>query len=102
MSLLPKSITNLIEELSKLPGIGPKTAARLTFYLLTKGIEDNRRLSRAIFDLKENLVECSQCFNYATADPCPICADERRDHRMLAVVEEPLDLMAMERSGFDG
>src|SRR3989344_5458024 len=102
MSLLPKSITNLIEELAKLPGVGPKTAARLTFYLLAKSEDDNRRLGQVVMDLKENLTECRRCFNYATTDPCPICADERRDERLLAVVEEPLDLLAMGKTGYDG
>lgn len=102
MALLPRNITNLIEELGKLPGVGPKTAARLTFYLLAKSEDDNRRLGQAVIDLRENLTECHKCYNYATSDPCPICADERRDAHLLAIVEEPLDLMSMERTGYDG
>jgi recombination protein RecR len=102
VSLLPKTVTNLIDEFAKLPGVGPKTAARLAFYLLTKSIDDNRKLGEAVLALRENLTECGQCYNYAESDPCPICADDGRNHRMLAVVEEPLDLVAMEKSGFDG
>ena len=102
MSLLPKSITNLIEELSKLPSVGPKTAARLAFYLLSKSDGDNQKLGEALINLKKNLVQCETCFNYAEENPCQICSDKNRDRKLLAVVEEPLDIIAMEKTGFTG
>jgi len=102
VNLLPKTVTNLIDELSKLPGVGPKTAARLTFYLLTKSVGDNRKLGEAVLALRENLTECSQCYNYAESDPCPVCGNPDRDHSVLTVVEEPLDVVAMEKTGFNG
>ncbi len=102
MAILPKSITNLIEELSKLPSVGPKTAARLVFYLLSKSDGDNQKLSEALINLKKNLVQCETCFNYAEENPCQICADKNRDRKLLAVVEEPLDVIAIEKTGFTG
>lgn len=102
MSLLPKSITNLIDELSRLPGVGPKTAARLAFYLLSKSDGDNEKLGEAVIGLKKNLVQCKKCYNYAESDPCSICSDKNRNHKLLAAVEEPLDIIAIEKTGFDG
>lgn len=98
--MLPKSVQNLIDELSKLPGIGPKTAARLVFYLLTKPERDINCLGQAILDLKANLCFCRECFNITESDLCAICTNEQRDHSIIAVVEEPLDVIALERSGF--
>lgn len=102
MSVLPQSINNLIDELSHLPGIGPKSAARLTFYLLTKKTSDVERLGQSIINLHADLLTCSRCFNYSNSDPCPICSDQRRRQNIIAVVEEPLDIMALEKTGFDG
>jgi len=102
MSLLPKSITNLIDELSRLPGVGPKTAARLTFYLLSKSDLDNKKIGNAICGLKENLKQCQNCYNYAESDPCSICDDESRDISIVTAVEEPLDIVAIEKTGYNG
>jgi len=101
--MLPESVQNLIDEFSKLPGIGPKTAARLTFYLLTKPKTEIEFFGTAILGLVENLSFCHKCFNIAESDTCRICADDRRNDSVLMVVEEPLDVIALERSaGFDG
>jgi recombination protein RecR len=99
---LPKSIQNLIEEFSKLPGIGPKTAGRLTFYLLTKPDNDVTGFGEAVVNLKKKLKYCSNCYNITENDPCDICASSRRDKSKLMVVEEPLDIIALEKTGFDG
>ncbi len=97
--MLPKSVQNLIDELSKLPGIGPKTAARLVFYLLSKPENDIAALGESVLNLKNNLKHCRRCFSLAENDLCQICADEKRDKSLLAVVEEPLDIIALEKSG---
>lgn len=102
MRRLPRSIQNLIDEFSRLPGIGPKTASRLVFYLLKKPNTDVENLGRAVTDLKKNLVYCESCFNISEASPCEICSDKMRDHEILMVVEEPLDVIALERTGFNG
>lgn len=102
MSSIPKSVSNLIEEFGKLPGIGPKSAARLTFYLLTKPVEDVERLSEAVGELRKNLKICERCFNIAESNPCEICSDSKRDGKKLCVVEEPLDVVAIEKTGYDG
>lgn len=99
---LPKSIQNTIDEFSKLPGIGPKSAARITFYLISKFDVDIRDLSDAVANLKNSLKTCSVCFNFGESDPCEICADDRRDESSVCVVEEPLDVLAIERAGFKG
>ncbi len=101
-SRIPKSVENLIEEFGKLPGIGPKTASRLTFFMLTKHEEDIQRLAEAVSGLKKNLMTCSRCFNIAESDPCEICSDDKRDSEKVCVVEEPLDVLAVDRAGFDG
>jgi len=101
--LLPKSVQNLIDEFSKLPGIGPKSAARLTFYLLTKPKQDIESLGKAVLSLSENLKYCQQCFNISEEEVCSICQDEKRDRNVLAIIEEPLDLIALERTtAFNG
>jgi len=92
-------VTRLIEEFSRLPGIGPKTASRLTFYLLRAPKEQAEALARAIGELREKTVYCSVCFNIAEESPCPICRDEGRDRSIICVVEEPLDVLAIERTG---
>lgn len=99
MQVAPESVTRLIEEFSRLPGIGPKTASRLTFYLLRAPKEQAEALARAIGELREKTVYCSVCFNIAEESPCPICRDEGRDRSIICVVEEPLDVLAIERTG---
>jgi recombination protein RecR len=101
----PASVTTLIEQLSRLPGIGPKTASRLTFFLLRAPDEQALSLAQALQDLKARTRFCSVCFNITDVDvdPCAICRDERRDADLLCVVEEPLDVLALERTrGFRG
>jgi recombination protein RecR len=98
MSATPKSVTRLVEELSRLPGIGPKTASRLTYFLLRSPAEQVMSLSEAIRQVKERTVRCSTCFNIAETDPCPICSDLGRDSTLICVVEEPLDVLALERT----
>jgi recombination protein RecR len=93
-----KPISRLIEELNKLPGIGPKTAQRLAYHLLQAPPERSRDLADAIVSIKENLKLCSICLNIADSDPCGICADESRDHTKVCVVEEPIDIMPLERT----
>lgn len=101
--MLPKSVQNLIDELSRLPGVGPKTAARLAFYLLSKPKSDIESLGQSVLDLSKNLTYCKDCFNIAENEYCPICANERRERAVVAVVEEPLDVIALEKSmGFPG
>ena len=97
--MLPKSVQNLIDEFSKLPGIGPKTAARLVFYLLKKPKSDVLAFGGAVSELMENIKYCSSCFSITDADICEICSDDRRNGEILAVVEEPLDIVALEKSG---
>ncbi|HIE37715.1 MAG TPA: recombination protein RecR [Anaerolineae bacterium] len=98
MSALPPSVTRLIEVLSELPGIGPKTASRLTFFLLRGGTDLPLRLAEALRDLKERTRTCSVCHNITEEDPCPICSDLGRDRSTICVVEEPLDVLAIERT----
>jgi recombination protein RecR len=89
----------VIDELSRLPGIGPKTASRLTFYLLRAPDEQVLALSQALAELKSGIVTCERCFNLAESSPCSICRDELRDQTIVCVVEEPLDVIALERTG---
>lgn len=93
-----KPISRLIEELNKLPGIGPKTAQRLAYHLLQAPPERSRDLADAIVSIKENLKLCSICLNIADSDPCGFCADESRDRTKVCVVEEPIDIMPLERT----
>lgn len=98
-NMLPKSIQNLIEEFSKLPGVGPKTAARLVFYLLSKPESDIENLGEAVLNLKKNIKSCSECFNISESEMCRVCEDDQRDKSLVCVVEEPLDVIALEKSG---
>ena len=102
MSHLPSSIQNLIDEFSKLPGVGPKTAGRLVFYLLSKPNSDIENLGSAVSNLKKGLVTCQECFNISEKSPCEICADPKRDKTKLLVVEEPLDVVALSRTDYNG
>ncbi len=99
MTTLAKPVARLIDEFSRLPGIGPKTASRLTFYLLRAPSEQTLALADALRELEEHTIFCSVCFGVTEEDPCSICRDERRDRSILCVVEEPLDVLAIERTG---
>jgi len=98
MKILPQSVSRLIDELSKLPSIGPKTAARLAFYLLSQPDEETHNLGKAIYHLKRNLKHCSECFNISETDPCSICSDPKRKKDVILVVESPLDILAIEKT----
>lgn len=103
MSVTVKPITRVVDELARLPGIGPKTAQRLTYYLLRAPAEQAQALADAITDLKQNVVLCSQCFNITEKSPCEICSNLARDGSRICVVEEPLDVVAIDRTGqYDG
>jgi recombination protein RecR len=93
------SVQDLIDELGKLPGIGPKSAQRIAFHLLKLPKEDALRLSSAIADAKERVTFCKRCFNVGEGDECTICLDLRRDATTVCVVEEPRDIVAVERTG---
>jgi recombination protein RecR len=99
MLKLPTSLERVINEFGKLPGIGPKTAQRLAFYLLKKDSIELTSLSEAVQGLKTDITFCSQCHNMADTDPCSICADPNRDHTLICVVEEPLDALALDKTG---
>ncbi|GAC1321199.1 MAG: hypothetical protein NVSMB22_06470 [Chloroflexota bacterium] len=99
MVVTAKPVTRVVDELSRLPGIGPKTAQRLTYFLLRAPAEHAEALAEAIMDLKKNVVLCSQCFNITEKSPCQLCSDTARDVSRICVVEEPLDVVALERTG---
>jgi recombination protein RecR len=99
---ISESVTKLIEELAKLPGIGKKSAERLMYHLLRVPKAEALRLADAIRDVKENVRYCPTCYNLAVGDRCTICLDPRRDTTMLCVVEQPRDLMAIEQTGYRG
>lgn len=96
--MLTPSIERLVSELSRLPGIGPRSAQRLAFHLMKAPPERGRALAGAIDDMVERLRPCSVCFSFAEADLCPICADPRRDTSLLCVVEEPSAILPIERT----
>jgi recombination protein RecR len=93
-----RPVARLIDEFAKLPGIGPKTASRLAFYVLRTPREEAMALAEAILEVKERIRLCSVCFNITESDPCSICADPNRE-QSICVVEEPLDVVALERTG---
>jgi recombination protein RecR len=95
----PKPLARLIEELERLPGIGPKSAQRLAFHILERPEEEVRELADAITQVTQSIRYCSQCFNFTDTDPCAVCADDRRDHSLVCVVAEPRDVIAMENTG---
>ena len=99
MSAYAPPVQVLIDELGRLPGIGPKSAQRIAFHLLKVSADDAGRLARAIVDAKAKVRFCARCFNVADAELCGICSDDRRDATMLCVVEEPRDVVAIERTG---
>jgi recombination protein RecR len=96
---VPEPVTRLIQAFSRLPGIGPKSASRLVYFLLRVQDEVVADLAEALRDLKEKTTFCGTCGNITVDDPCPICADVHRDATQVMVVEEPLDVLAMERTG---
>jgi recombination protein RecR len=98
MQPLAEPITNLVEAFSQLPGIGPKTASRLTYFLLRSDESISLNLSHALADLKANTLFCMVCHNIADRNPCGVCDDAQRDHSTVCVVEEPLDVQAIERT----
>ena len=89
---------SLVDELGRLPGIGPKSAQRIAFYLLKATPEDAKRLARAVVEAKERVSWCRRCFNFAEGELCVYCRDDRRDSTLLCVVEEPRDIVAVERT----
>ncbi len=99
MAFFAEPIANLIKEFSKLPGIGPKSAQRLVYYLLRNSNEEAKALAEAILELKEKIRLCSICFNITDCDPCVICQDKERDHSKICVVEKPSDVLPLERTG---
>jgi recombination protein RecR len=96
---MPRPVAELIEAFSRLPGIGPKTASRLTFYLLRESNGLAETLADALRGLQAGTVVCERCFNIAEQSPCSICTDLSRDQSTVCVVEEPLDVLAIERTG---
>jgi len=99
MRFIAEPIARLIEELNKLPGIGPKSAQRLAYHLLRSPDEEAKALAEAIFTLKEKIKLCSVCFNNTDCDPCRICQDKERDHSKICVVEKPSDIFPLEQTG---
>ena len=89
---------SLVDELGRLPGIGPKSAQRIAFFLLKSAPDDAKRLARAIVEAKERVSWCRRCFNFAEGELCVYCRDDRRDSALLCVVEEPRDIVAVERT----
>ena len=96
----PTAVTDLIDELKRLPGIGQKTAERLSFFLMRGKVEQAKKLATAIQNLKDKIVLCSTCHGITEADPCDICSDTIRDHSQICVVEEPHDVYVMENMGY--
>jgi recombination protein RecR len=96
---LIEPVARLIEAFARLPGIGPKTAQRLTYHILRAPDAEARQLAAALVAVREEVVLCETCFNFSDAPACPICRDPGRDARRLCVVEEPLDVLAIERTG---
>jgi recombination protein RecR len=96
---IPKAVQATIESFEKLPGIGPKTAQRLTFYLLHVPEDEIEKFSESLKNLKTGTQICSVCFTVGETDPCEICSDSNRDQSLICVVEEPLDVLALEKSG---
>lgn len=92
-----RSVTQLIEELMRLPGVGEKTAQRLAFHILKASKQEAEALGLAILAVKEKIRRCSHCYGITEDDPCPICSDTKRDRMLLSVVEEPADIFALEK-----
>ena len=99
MSVFAGPVQDLIDELGRMPGIGPKSAQRIAFHLLKLPKDDATRLARVIIEVKERVAFCERCFNVAEGPLCTICTNDRRDATLLCVVEEPRDIVAVERTG---
>jgi len=95
----PEPIQRLVEAFHRLPGIGPKSAQRLAYHILRTSEQEASALAQAVLDVKQRIRLCSQCLNITEADPCSFCQDSRRDRTIVCVVEQPLDVLAIERSG---
>ena len=103
MARYPKAMARLIEELVRLPGVGPKTAQRLAFFLINQTPAEVQSLTESIIQAKQRITYCSRCFHLTEDDPCAICSDSKRNKSFICVVEEPRDVIAMERTkSFDG
>ncbi len=101
--MLPKALEDLVVELNKLPGVGPRTAERLAMSILKKGAGEAKRLSEVLSDLHINIQECQSCYNLTSEDTCNICENPKRDQGIIAIVEDALDVIAIERAGsFEG
>jgi recombination protein RecR len=98
-SSTPEPIHRLVEAFHRLPGIGPKSAQRLAYHVLRSSEQEARALADALIEVKQRIRFCSQCVNITESDPCGFCSDDRRDHTVVCVVEQPLDVLALERSG---
>ncbi len=99
MRIIPSSVERLISELEKLPGIGPKSASRLAFYLIKAPDHDTEGLGRALLELKAGLRHCEVCYNFSEQERCAVCSSSDRDRTVICVVEDPLDIVAVERAG---
>jgi len=103
MSVLPKSVENVINEFSRLPGVGPKSASRMTYHYLRSSRLDATKLANALLDMDKEVKSCIKCFNVSDKDVCDICSSKLRKQDKICVVEEPLDVVAFENSGiYDG
>lgn len=103
MSVLPKSVEKVIDEFSKLPGVGPKSAARMTYHYLRSPNSDAKKLAESLLDMEENISFCESCYNVSDTQICKICSSPLRKVNKLCIVEEPLDVVAFENSGvYDG
>ncbi len=100
MKSYPRSMLKLIEELGKMPGIGQKSAERLANYIIQRPYDEAMQLAVAIRDVKKNVSYCSICCNIGETDPCHICSDQNRDHKKICVVEQPVDLFKIDKTGF--
>ena len=99
MQIMPPALTALIDQLSRLPGIGKKTATRLALYLMRRPAAEAGNLARALAGLHEHIRLCSNCFAFSEADPCQLCSDPRRNRQTVCVVEGPADMLAIEKTG---
>ena len=98
MSSLPTSLQVLIDQLSRFPGVGKKSAQRLAFFILKNNREDAVAMAKAIIEVKDRISECSQCHNIAENDPCNICGDAKRDHATICIVQDAMDVLAIEKT----
>ena len=99
---VPKVVKDLIEAFERLPGIGPKSAQRLTYYLLHAPKEESEKLASAALAMKEKTIICQTCFNISESNPCEFDTDQNRDHSIILVVEDPLDVLAVEKTSYNG